>query len=135
MKKTIDQMSRFLEYHNISLPKGTQKVDSGDNTGDHERCRALKVVLLKSHAFLMDLGASNHMVSSKESLSSLNLSNGSIIHMRDDTQIQDEGKGTIKLGHGVFKNVLYVPSLVINILYVYHMIIHDHQSELYLILT
>ena len=75
------------------------------------------------------------MVSSKESLSSLNLSDGPSIHMGDDTQIQAKGKGTIKLGHRVFKNVLYVPSLASNLLYVYHMIIHDHQRELYLILT
>ena len=75
------------------------------------------------------------MVSSKESLSSLNLSDGPSIHMGDDTQIQAEGKGTIKLGHGVFNNVLYVPSLATNLLDVYHMIIQDHQSELYLILT
>ena len=61
------------------------------------------------------------MVSSKESLSSLNLSDGPSIHMGYDTQIQDEGKGTIKLEHGVFKNVLYVPSLTTNAMYVYQM--------------
>ena len=41
--------------------------------------------------------------------------------MGDDTQIQDEGKGSIKLEHGVFKNVLYVPSLVAKLLAVYYM--------------
>ena len=40
--------------------------------------------------------------------------------MGDDTQIQAEGKGSIKLEHGVFKNVLYVPSLAANFLFVYH---------------
>ena len=41
--------------------------------------------------------------------------------MGDDTQIQNEGKGTIKLEHGMLKNILYVPSLVANLLSVYQM--------------
>ena len=61
------------------------------------------------------------MVSSKESLSSLNLSDGPSIHMGDDTQIQAKGKGTVKLGHKVFKNVLYVPSLATTLLSIYQM--------------
>ena len=62
------------------------------------------------------------MVASKESFSSLQLTDGLSIHMGDDTQIQAEGKGSIKLEHGVFKNVLYVPSLAANRLSVYQMI-------------
>ena len=54
------------------------------------------------------------MVSCKESFSSLKLSDGPSNHSGDETQIQDEGKGTIKLEHGMFKNVLYVPSLEAN---------------------
>ena len=41
--------------------------------------------------------------------------------MGDDTQIQSEGKGSIKLKHGVLKDVLYVPSLATNLLSVYQM--------------
>ena len=61
------------------------------------------------------------MVSSKESFSSLNLCDGPSIHMGDDTQIQVEGKGIVKLEHEVFKNFLYVPSLEANMLSVYQM--------------
>ena len=61
------------------------------------------------------------MVASKESFSSLQLIDGLSIHMGDDTQIQAEGKGSIKLEHALFKNVLYVPSLATNLLYVYQM--------------
>ena len=46
------------------------------------------------------------MVSSKESLYSLNIIDGPSIHMGDDTQIQADSKGMIKLEHGMFKNVL-----------------------------
>ena len=65
MKKTIEQMSKILEKDNISLPEGARKDDSEDKTKYHERCHALKVGFLKSHAFLIDLEASKHMVSSK----------------------------------------------------------------------
>ena len=41
--------------------------------------------------------------------------------MGDDTQIRVEGKGSIKLKHGIFKDVLYVPYLVANLLSVYQM--------------
>ena len=56
------------------------------------------------------------MVASRESLSSLQLTNGLINHMGDDTQIR--AKETIKLKHGMFKDVIYVPSLAANLLYV-----------------
>ena len=75
--------------------------------------------IFKSRSFLIDPRASNHMVASKESLSSLKIIDGPSIHMGGDTQIQDEGKGSIKLEHGVFKTVLYVPSLETNLLSVY----------------
>ena len=41
--------------------------------------------------------------------------------MGDDTQIRVEGNGSVKLKHGVFINVLYVPSLAANLLFVYQM--------------
>ena len=122
MKNTIDHMSKLLEQHIISLPKGAMKVDSGYKTEDHdERFHPLKANLSKSNAFLIDLGASNHMVASKESFSSLQLNDGLSIHMGDDTQIQDEGKGSIKLIVWSIQDVLYVSSLATNLLYLYQM--------------
>ena len=73
MKKTIDQMSRLLEKHNTALPKGARKVEFGDKNEYYERFYSLKDGFSKSHDFLIDLGASNHMVASKESFSSLKL--------------------------------------------------------------
>ena len=119
MKKTIDHMSKVLEQHNISLPEGAKKAESRDKTEDHDICHALKVGFSKSHGFLIDSGASNHMVASKESFSLLKINDGPSIHVGDDTQIQAEGKGSIEFEHGVFKNVLYVPSLASILLYVY----------------
>ena len=97
MKKTIDQMSRLLEQHNIALVEGARKADSGDKTEDHWILHALTIGFSKSHAFLIDSGASNHMVASKESFSSLQLTDGPSIHIGYDTKTQAKGKGTIKL--------------------------------------
>ena len=92
MKNTIDQMSKILEKHNIYLHEGVRKDESGDKTKDHERFHALKAGFSKSHAFHIDLGASNHMVSLKESLSYLDITGGTRIHMEDDSQIPTVGK-------------------------------------------
>ena len=75
----------------------------------------------KPKALLIDSGASNHMVASKESFSSLDSNNSIHIHMGDDSQIISKRKGIVKLEHGSFKNVLHVPSLDSNLLSVYQM--------------
>ena len=61
------------------------------------------------------------MVSSKESFTTLNLIGGPTIYMGDESQIPATGRGSIKIQHDEFKNVLYVPSLATNLLYVYQM--------------
>ena len=61
------------------------------------------------------------MVASKDSFTTLNRTVGPTIHMGDDSQILALGRGSIKIQHDEFKNVLYVPSLSANLLYVYKM--------------
>ena len=58
---------------------------------------------------------------SKESFSSLGSDKSIPIHMGDDSHIISKGKGTVKLEHGSFFDVLYVPSLASNLLSVYQM--------------
>ena len=43
------------------------------------------------------------------------------IQMGNNSKVKTKGKGSIKLEHGKFKYVLYVPSLAVNLLYVYQM--------------
>ena len=71
--------------------------NSGDKTEYHEKCHTLKGGFSKYPSFLIDSWASNHVVSSKQSLFTLKFTGGPIIHMGDDTQIQFEGKGISNL--------------------------------------
>ena len=95
--------------------------DDGEKTKEHERFHSLKEGLTPSKAYLIDYEASNHMVSSKELFTIIDISGGPRIHMGDDSQILFVGRGSIKIQHVEFKNVLYVPSLTTNLLFVYQM--------------
>ena len=55
----------------------------------------------KPRALLINSGASNHMVASKESFSFLDFDGSIPIHMGDDSQIISKGKGTIKIEHAL----------------------------------
>ena len=112
-------MFRILEQNNIDLPEGAKKSKVGNKTNEHKRCHALKAVFYQSQVFLIISGTSNHMVSSKESFTSMYISRGPSIHMEYYSQISTVKKGSIKFERGVFNNELYVPSLVANSLYVY----------------
>ena len=61
------------------------------------------------------------MVASKESFTTLNITGGPTIHMGDDSYVPVSGRGSIKIQHGEFRNVLFVPSLVEKLLSVYQM--------------
>ena len=61
------------------------------------------------------------MVSTKEALSSLDMSKGPSIVLGYDSLTESKGKGRIDLDHGKFSNVLYVPGLTSNLLSVYQM--------------
>ena len=62
------------------------------------------------------------MVALRESFSSLQYFDGPSIHMGNNSKFQSKAKGSIKLEHGKFKDVIYVPSLAANLLSVYQMI-------------
>ena len=106
-------MSALLKQHNIQREKQS---DNG-----HERWHALKAGLPRSIAYLIDSGASNHMVASKDLFSYVNINEGPTIHMGDDSQIPAAARGTIRAKRGVFRDVLYVPSLATNMLSIYQM--------------
>ena len=85
-------MYALLKKHNIAPPR-EKKHDEEGPTEDAERCHALKESLSPSSAYIIDSRASNHMVSSKESFSTLSLSKGPNIHMGDDLPNFSRRKG------------------------------------------
>ena len=72
MRRTIDEMALLLKKHNITVPASSRKANHREETEEHEEtCHALKASYLTTHAFLINYGASNHMVASRKSFSSL----------------------------------------------------------------
>ena len=86
-----------------------------------ERVHALVAGTSSSPSFIIDSGASRHMVSTKDAFTSLEMLKGPPIVLGDDSLTESLGKGRIDLDHGKFSNVLYVPSLASNLLSVYQM--------------
>ena len=128
MRRTINEMALLLKKHNIIVPASARKVDHKEETEeDEEICHALKASCSTAHAFLINSGASNHMVASRESFSSLQYFDVPSIQMGNSSKVQAKGKGSFKLEHGNFKDVLYVPSLATNMLSLYQM---THTSSL-----
>ena len=121
MKKNLDEMTLLLKRNNINLLESVRKRDNQDRYTQQERGRALMESTSKPKDMLIDYGASNHMMESRDSFSSLDTDKRIPIHMGDDSTIILKGQGTINLEHGSFFNVLYVPSLSSNLLSIYQM--------------
>ena len=98
MRRTIDDMALHLKKHNITVPASARKDDHREETEEHEEtCHALKASYSTTHTFLIDSGASNHMVASRESFYSLQYFDGSSIHMGNNNKVQTKGKGSINI--------------------------------------
>ena len=78
-------------------------------------------ITLKPTALLINSGASNHMMESRDSFYSLDIEKLIPIHMGYYSTIISKGQGTINIEHATFFNVLYVPSLASNLMNVYQM--------------
>ena len=76
--------------------------NDGEQTKEHERCHSLKENLTLSKAYLIDSGASNHMVASRDSFTTFTLSGRPRTHMGYEPQIQIVERGSIKIHHDEF---------------------------------
>ena len=121
MKKQIYILNQLLERNNISLLDCTKKREGGSNSDDKERVHALVSSTSRSSTFIIDSGASIHMVSTRKTFSSLNDSKCPKIVLGDDFVTESMGKGRIDIDHGSFNDVLYVPGLSANLFSVYQM--------------
>ena len=122
MIRQIDEMALLLKKHNISAPASTRKDAFEEEDEEYQRKgHALKACYSSAHVFLIDFGASNHLDASRESFSSFQSFDGPSIQMGNNSKVKTKGKGSVKLEHGRFKDVLFVPSLASNPLSVYQM--------------
>ena len=92
------------------------KEDQIQKTEREERAHALVAGTSSSPSFIIEYGASRHMVSTKEAFSSLDMLKGPPIVLGDDSLTNSLGKGRIDLDHGKFSNALYVLGLASNLL-------------------
>ena len=102
MNKTLDQLKALFVQNNISLTQGAYMSDDEENTKEHERCHALHANLTPSKDYLVDFGASNHMVSSRESFINFLPSGGPSSHMGHNSKIPAVERGLDKIHHDEF---------------------------------
>ena len=97
MRRQIDEMTLLLKKHNITAPAGTRKGDQREEIEDIEDCfkigHALKAGCSTAHVFVIDSGASNHMVASRESFSSLKYFDGPSIQLGNNSKVKTKREG------------------------------------------
>ena len=117
MRRQLDEMALLLKKHNIYVPASARKEDAEEEEEEYpKKGHALKACCTSTPSFLIDSGASNHMDASRESFSSFQSFDGPSIQMGNNSKFKTKGKGSVKLEHGRFKDVLFVPSLASNML-------------------
>jgi hypothetical protein len=124
MQKKIDLMSQILQQKNLGycIPEGAKKKKTEDpNSKKGNSSHALIAINSSRDAWIIDLGASHHMATSKEVYSSLDACKGPPILMGDNSSVEVTGKGKIELTNGSFENMLHVPKIFVNLLSMYQM--------------
>ena len=71
--------------------------NDGEQTEEHERFHSLKAGLTSSKAYLIDSGASNHMVASRYSFTTFTLLGGPSTHMGYESPILAVDIGSVKI--------------------------------------
>ena len=115
MKKQIDMLTQILDKNNNSFLNGAEQKEGGSSFKDQERVHSLVARNVISPSFIIDYGASRHMVSTKESFSCIDDSKGPKILLGDHSETESEGKCSIDFDYGSFNNVLYVLGLAANL--------------------
>jgi hypothetical protein len=116
MRKTIDEMDKQLQQHNLTVPENAKKTDDNRMRGRARDGHALMAVTFTPSSLILDSCGSNHMSTSKYEFSSIEESTGSPIYLGDATPAKVCGEGIVDLEGGFFTNVLHVPSFSTNLL-------------------
>jgi hypothetical protein len=117
-------MAQILQQNNLGdriLEGAKKKKLKYQNPKKGNSSHALIAINSSLDAWIIDLGASHHMVSTKEVYYSLDSCKGPPILMGDNSPFEVTDKGRIELTNESFENVLDVPKITVNILFVYRM--------------
>jgi hypothetical protein len=124
MKKIIYLMSQILYKNNLGyrIPEGAKKKNPKDsNSKKGNSSHALIAINSSLDAWIIDSGESHHMAASKSIYYSLDACKGPPILMGDNSSVEVTGKGRIELTNESFENMMHVPKLYVNLLFIYHM--------------
>jgi hypothetical protein len=119
MRKTIDEMAKQFQQHNLMVPENAKKKDDNRTRGREQYGHDLMDVTSTPSYCILDLGASNDMASSKHEFFSIKESTRSPIYLGDATPAKVCGERIVDIEGGCFKNMLHVPSLYANLLLIY----------------
>jgi hypothetical protein len=117
-------MTQILNQNNLEdrIPEGAKKKNPKDqNPRKENSSHALIAIKSSLDAWIIDSGASHHMASTKEFHSSLDAWKGPPIFMGDNSPFEVTDKGRIELTNESLENVLHVPKIFFNLLFVYQM--------------
>jgi hypothetical protein len=131
MQKQIDLITQILHQNNLGyrIPEGAKKKKlENQNTKKGNSSHAL--INSSPNAWIIDSGASHHMVATKAVYYSLDACKDAPILMGDNSPIEVTGKGRIELTNRSFKNVLHVSKLSVNIFSVYQMTNYGTRKKL-----
>jgi hypothetical protein len=124
MQKKIDLMSQILQQNNLGdrILEGAKKKNPEDPHSKKGNS-SHTLIAIKSYpdAWIVDSGASHHMDASEAVYSSLDACKSPPILMGDNSFVEVTNKGRIELTNRSFENVLHVPKLSFNLLFVYQM--------------
>jgi hypothetical protein len=124
MQKQIDLMTQILQQNNLGdrILEGAKKKKREDqNPKKGNSSHALIDINSSPEAYIIDLGASHHMASTKEVYYSLDACKGPPILMGDNSLVEVTDKGRIELINRSFKNVFHIPKIFVNLLSMYQM--------------
>jgi hypothetical protein len=132
MHKKIDIMNQILQQNKLGdhISEGAKKKKREDqNPKKGNSSHALIAINSFLDAWIVDSRASHHMDATKKLYSSLDACKCPPILMGDNSLVEVTDKGRIELTNESLENVLHVPKLSVNILFVYHMIKYSTEKR------
>jgi hypothetical protein len=100
MRKTIDEMAKQLQQHNLMVPENAKMKDDNRIGGRAQDGHALMDITSTPSYCILDSGALNHMAASKDEFSSIEESTRSPIYLGDATPAKVCGEGIVDVEGG-----------------------------------